>query len=328
MTDQKERGPGSARGGSRRSLTRDQPALGISLMVASTVVFSVLLVCVKILSDRYSLIEVSFFRCFFSLLPMTPLLLGRRRWRMVRVRRISGHFWRAVLGTGSMVCGFAAYHLMPLGNAVAISFMAPLVLTALSVPMLGERVGIHRWSAVIVGFGGVLVIVNPVAEEVTLGVAVAIGAAIAQALSMVTIRQLNRLDPPLAIVFYFMLFSTLFTGLPLPFVWQAPSGTDWALFVLMGGTGCVGQYLMTRAFSLAPAAVISPFNYVGLLWATLLGWIFWGDVLTPNVILGAAVVIASGLYILYRETRKRARDTNRPDPGAPPLDPAKGREAL
>jgi drug/metabolite transporter (DMT)-like permease len=207
-----------------------------------------------------------------------------------------------------MILSFAAYHLMPLADAVAISFMAPLVLTALSVPILGERVGIHRWSAVIVGFGGVLVIVNPGAGMLSLGVAVAIGAAVAQALSMVTIRQLNRTDRPLAIVFYYMLFSTLFTALPLPLLWQAPSGTDWALAVLMGGTGCLGQYLMTRAFSLAPAAVVSPFNYVGLLWATVLGWIFWGDVLTLHVVIGAAIVIASGLYILYRETRKRARE--------------------
>jgi drug/metabolite transporter (DMT)-like permease len=290
----------------RYATRRDQPARGIFLMVASTAVFSVLLVCVKDLSDRYPLIEVSFFRCFFSLIPITPLLLGHGRRKILRVRRISGHFGRAVISTGSMILGFAAYHLMPLADAVAISFMAPLVLTALSVPILGERVGIHRWSAVIVGFGGVLVIVNPAAAAVSLGVAVAIAAAVGQALSMITIRQLNRTDRPLAIVFWFMLFSTLFTALPLPFLWVAPSAKDWALFILMGGTGCIGQVLMTRAFSLAPAAVVSPFNYISLLWATVAGWIFWGDVLTLNVVIGAAIVIASGLYILYRETRKRA----------------------
>jgi drug/metabolite transporter (DMT)-like permease len=286
------------------SAGRDRPGLGILLMVASTVVFSILWCCVKDLSERYSVVEVSFFRSFFAMIPVAPMLLGRRRWRLLRVRRISGHFWRAVISTGSMIFGFAAYHLMPLSDAVAISFMAPLVLTALSVPFLGERVGIHRWSAVIVGFGGVLVIVNPGAGMLTVGVGVAIGAAVASAVAMVTIRQLNRTDAPLAIVFYFTLFSTLFTALPLAFLWTTPSARDWALLVLMGVAGGIGQYLMTRAFGLAPAAVISPFNYAGLLWATVFGWIIWGEVLKPQVLVGAAIVIASGLYILYRETRK------------------------
>lgn len=303
-------GPRTPRDAARHAVRRDQPGLGIFLMVVSTVVFSVVLVCVKDLSDRYPLIEVAFFRCFFSLVPITPLLFGRGRRRILRVRRITGHFWRAVISTGSMILGFASYHLLPLADAVAISFMSPLVLTALSMPILGERVGIHRWSAVIVGFGGVLVIVNPAAAAVSLGVIVAIGSAVAQAGSMVTIRQLNRTDRPLAIVFYFMLFSTVFTALPLPFLWVAPTLKDWALFILMGGTGCLGQYLMTRAFSLAPASVISPFTYVGLLWATMFGWFFWGDVLTLNVVVGAAIVIASGLYILYRETRKRSAQKN------------------
>ncbi len=196
---------------------------------------------------------------------------------------------------------------MPLADAVAISFMSPLVVTALSVPLLGERVGIHRWSAVIIGFGGVLVIVNPSRGMFTPGVSVAICGAIASALSMITIRQLNRSDPPLAIVFYFTLFATMFTALPLPFVWVTPSGSDLGLLVLMGLTGGVGQYFMTRAYGLAPAAVISPFTYSGLLWATLLGWFLWSDVPKPQVFAGAAIVIASGLYILYRETSKKVR---------------------
>ena len=285
----------------------DRPGHGILLSLTSTLLFSILWCCVKDLSERYSIYEVTFFRNLLAIVPIAVMLAPRRSWGMLRVRRISGHLWRAVLGVIGMVFGFLSYHLMPLADAVAISFMSPLVVTALSVPLLGERVGIQRWSAVIIGFGGVLIIVNPSRGMFTPGVTVAICGAIASAVAMITIRQLNRTDPPLAIVFYFTVFSTLFTALPLPFVWVSPSGSDWGLLALMGLTGGIGQYLMTRAYGLAPAAVISPFSYSGLLWATVLGWLLWSDVPKPQVFAGAAVVIASGLYILYRETRKKVR---------------------
>jgi len=285
---------------------RDQPGLGILMSLAATMLFSILWSCVKDLSERYPVYEVTFFRNFFAIIPVAIMLAPRRSWGMLRVRRVSGHIWRAVISVVGMVLGFLSYHLMPLADAVAISFMSPLVVTALSVPLLGERVGIHRWSAVIIGFAGVLVIVNPSRGMFTPGVVVAICGAIASAVAAITIRQLNRTDPPLTIVFYFTVFSTVLTALPLPFLWIMPSGSDWGLLVLMGLTGGVGQYLMTRAFGLAPAAVISPFNYSGLLWATLMGWFLWNDVPQTHVFVGAAVVIASGIYILLRETRKQA----------------------
>jgi drug/metabolite transporter (DMT)-like permease len=292
----------------------DRPGRGILLMILSTLLFSVLWTCVKILSQRYSVYEVTFFRNLFAIPPVIVMMMSRRRWRLLRTRSIGSHVWRSVVGVTGMTLGFLAYHLLPLADAVAISFMSPLVVTALSVPLLREKVGIHRWSAVVIGFGGVLVIVNPGHEMLTPGVIVALAAAVASAVAMVTIRQLNRTDRPLTIVFYFTLFSTLFTALPLPFLWSTPRGWDWALLLLMGTTGGVGQYFMTRAFSLAPAAVISPFNYSGLLWASLAGWLLWGYIPATQMFVGAAIVIASGLYILYRETRRRAAARPRPSP--------------
>ncbi|KAA5612646.1 DMT family transporter [Rhodovastum atsumiense] len=273
-------------------------------MVVSTLLFAVLWTFVKDLSQRYPVYEVTFFRNFFALLPVMLMLAARGSWGMLRVRRIAGHVWRAVIGVTAMVLGFLSYHLMPLADAVAISFMSPLLITALSVPLLGERVGLHRWAAVLVGFVGVLIIVDPGRGMLTPGVLVALASAAATALAMITIRQLNKSDPPLAIVFYFTVFSSIFTALPLPFLWVTPSGADWVKLVVMGLTGGIGQYFMTRAFGLAPAAVVSPFNYAGLLWATLFGWILWNEVPQPHVLGGAVIVIASGLYILYRETRK------------------------
>lgn len=280
---------------------------GIAAIVLSTVLFSFLWCLVKNMSERYSVYEVTFFRNVCALVPMFGMVEARRQWRQLRVEKISRHVWRAVIGVSSMVLGFLSYHLMPLANAVAISFMAPLLITALSVPLLGERVGVFRWSAVIIGFGGVLIVVQPGGEPVSLGVLVAVGAAITNALAMITIRQLNRSDAPFTIVFYFTLFSTLFTAVPLPFLWTTPTGwEDWGLMILMGLAGGAGQYYMTKAFSLAPVSVISPFTYASLLWSILFGWFFWSDIPKLHVFIGSVIVIASGIFIIYRETREKA----------------------
>lgn len=291
---------------------QDNSKVGIAMMVASTLLFSILWIFVKLLSERYSVYEIAFLRNFFALIPASWMLLRHPApGEILQVHRISGHVWRAVLGVAGILLGFLSYHLMPLADAVAISFMSPLLVTALSVPLLHERVGIFRWSAVLVGFAGVMIIIQPGEGLITPGVLVAIGAAFAGSLAQITIRQLNRRDHPLAIVFYFTVFATLFTALPMPFVWQTPQGWDWALMVIMGLAGGGGQYFMTRAFNLAPAAVVSPFNYTSLLWSTLAGWAVWGAIPQTHVFVGAVIVVASGLVILYRESRK----------GIPPLPP-------
>ncbi|MDR3440386.1 DMT family transporter [Telmatospirillum sp.] len=289
---------------------RDNPRLGILLMIGSTVLFALLWTLVKILSDRYPIAEVSFFRSVLALIPVGVLITMHGGARLLRPHRLRAHVWRSVIGVTSMILGFLSYHLMPLADAVAISFTSPLMITALSVPLLGEKVGPYRWCAVVVGFGGVLMIVQPSGSVFNLGALSAIGAAVASAFAMVTIRQLNRTDPPLTIVFYFTLFSSIFTALPLPFVWITPAAADWGWMALMGLAGGFGQYLMTRAFGLASAAVISPLNYVSLLWASLFGWAIWNDIPTPHVFAGSAVVVASGLFILYREGRKRSQATD------------------
>jgi drug/metabolite transporter (DMT)-like permease len=291
---------------------RENPKVGIFLIITSTVLFSMLWSLVKTLSDRYPIDEVSFFRSALAFIPVGVMVAAHGGWPMLRTRRLTGHVWRSVIGVASMMLGFLSYHLMPLADAVAISFTSPLLITALSVPLLGEKVGIHRWSAVIVGFLGVLLIVQPGGAMFNLGALAALSAAVTSAFAMVTIRQLNRTDQPVTIVFYFTLFSTLFTAIPLPFVWVTPTWQDWGLLVAMGLTGGTGQYFMTRAFGLASAAVISPFNYIALLWAALFGWVLWGDIPPAHVFAGSAVVVASGLFILYREVRK-----GRPAP--PPL---------
>jgi drug/metabolite transporter (DMT)-like permease len=282
---------------------RNNPGIGIVMALVSTVLLSIMWTLAKALSARFPVAEISFFRCVLAFVPTGLMIASKGGTALLRTNRITGHLWRSVIGVTAMVLGFVSYHLMPLADAVAISFTAPLLVTALSVPLLGETVGPQRWGAVIVGFLGVLLIIQPSGTMFNLGSLAALGGAVATALVMVTIRQLNRTEKPLTIVFYYTLFSSLLTALPLPFIWVRPTGWDWGLMVAIGIVGGASQYFMTGALELAKAAVIGPFNYVSLLWAALLGWIIWGDIPQPHVFAGSVVVIASGLFILFRETR-------------------------
>ncbi|MBP2232003.1 drug/metabolite transporter (DMT)-like permease [Azospirillum agricola] len=295
----------------------DNTPLGIAAMFGSVFLFSMMNVLVKLLTERFPVAEVSFFRSFFALIPVCVAIhLGDGFARTLRTRHPWGHLGRSMIGLTTMVAMFWSFHLLPLGDAIALNFAAPLFLTALSVPLLAEKVGIHRWSAVLVGFAGVLIIVQPSGDVLNLGAMVALGGAFGNAFAVIAIRQLSRTEPPNTIVFYFTLITTLALGLALPFDWVTPTATEWALLVAMGLLGGGGQMLVTRAYSLAPAAVVAPLNYSSLLLAVLFGWALWGDVPTGTMALGAAVVMASGLYILHRETRRRVAVTRAIPPGS------------
>ncbi len=283
----------------------DNTPLGIAAMFGSVFFFSLMNVLVKLLTERFPVTEVTFFRSLFALVPVcVAIQLSGGFANSLRTRHPWGHFGRSLVGLTTMIAMFWSFHMLPLGDAIALNFAAPLFLTALSVPLLAEKVGVHRWSAVLVGFVGVLIIVRPSGDVLNFGALVALVAALGNAFAVIAIRQLSRTEPPNTIVFYFTLLTTLALALTLPFAWVTPSPSEWALLAAMGLLGGAGQLMVTRAYSLAPAAVVAPLNYSSLLLAVLFGWLTWGDVPTATMALGAAVVMASGLYILHRETRR------------------------
>lgn len=295
----------------------DNTPLGIAAMFGSVMLFSLMNVLVKLLAERFPVTEVSFFRSLFALIPVCIVIqLGGGFANTLRTRHGWGHLGRSLIGLSTMVGMFWSFHLLPLGDAIALNFAGPLFLTALSVPMLGEKVGIHRWSAVLVGFVGVLIIVRPSGDVLNFGALIALAAALGNAFAVIAIRQLSRTEPPNTIVFYFTLLTTLVLGMTLPFAWVTPTVTELAMLVAMGLLGGGGQLLVTRAYSLAPAAVVAPLNYSSLLLAVLFGWLTWGDVPTATMAAGAAVVMASGLYILHRETRRNVTLTKPVPPGS------------
>ncbi len=283
----------------------DNTPLGIASMLISVLFFSLMNVLAKLLMDRFPVTEVMFFRSLFALIPVCLAIhFGMGFVTTLRTRYPWGHLGRSLIGLSSMAAMFWSFHLLPLGDAISLNFAAPLFLTALSVPLLSEKVGVHRWSAVLVGFVGVLIIVRPSGDVLNLGALIALFGALTNALAMIAIRQLSRTEVPNTIVFYFTLLTTVLLGLTLPFSWITPAPMDWLLLLATGLCGGGGQLMLTRAYSLAPAALVAPLNYTSLLLAVGFGWLLWGEVPTTTMAVGAAVVMASGLYILHRETRR------------------------
>ncbi len=283
----------------------DNAPRGILMMLIAVFLFSILNVLVKVTAEDYPLTQVTFFRNAFALIPVWATVMAQGGFGSIRTARPMGHVWRSCIGLVSMSLMFWSFHLLPLADAVALNFAAPLFLTALSVPLLNEKVGIHRWSAVAVGFVGVLVIVRPSQDILQLGAMVALGAALSQSFAMIAIRQLSTSESANTIVFYFTLITTLLCTLTLPFGWQTPDLPGFALLAATGLVGGTAQLYMTRAYTLAPAAVIAPFNYASIVWAALFGWMLWADVPSWHVVAGASIVVASGCYILHRETVRR-----------------------
>jgi drug/metabolite transporter (DMT)-like permease len=284
-------------------------ARGIAMMLLCVLLFSCMDAAVKFATQSYPIGQIVFFRNLVAFLPIAFYIRASGGIAVLRTRRIGVHVMRTMIGLGAMVCGFLGYSLLPLGDAVALEQSGPIFLTALSVPLLGERVGIRRWSAVIVGFAGVLVMTRPGAGVFDPAALLPLSAALLYAVAMIAIRKMSRSEAAATIVFYFTLIGALAGALSLPFQWHWPDGPGLLVLVGVGLLGGGAQITMTLAFRLAPVALLAPFGYAGLVFAMGFGYVIWGEVPDAYLLLGAAIVVASGLYILHRETtlaRRRA----------------------
>ena len=280
----------------------DRPALGILLMLIGIAGFAVMDATIKWMTADFPVIQVAALRSWFGLPLLCLVALRGGGLRALRTSRPRVHVARYLLVLGLTLTFFWALSQMKLVDAIAISFAAPIFITALSMPLLGEPVGLHRWLAVGVGFVGVLVILRPGAGVFHWASIVVLGSVLFYALLMITTRALKSSESTASLMLYPQLGMSLTGLLIAPFFWLTPSLADLGLFALAGLFGSVGVMCITQAFRLAPAAVITPFEYSALLWATLLGFLLWGDLPDSITLAGAAIVICSGLYIIYRET--------------------------
>lgn len=308
------------------------PGRGIALKIASTFVFTLMLVCVKAVSGVIPPGEIVFARSFFALIPIAAMLAWQgQALTALKTERPWWHVMRGIIGLLAMASGFIALRYLPLPEQMAIGYASPVIVVALAAIVLGETVRIFRWSAVAVGLAGVLIILwprftvfvsPPYAESLLndhassltfFGAMVALFGAFCGASAAITIRTMTRTESTASIVLYFAVSASILAlVVSLPFGWVVPSAGHAALLVAVGLLGGIGQIMMTTAYRYADAATIASFDYVSMIWGVAFGYLLFSEVPTPSVVLGGSIVVASGIFIIWRERqlglrRKRQR---------------------
>ena len=256
----------------------------------------------KWMVERYPVLQIVFLRNVIALLPVAVHIWQGPGWRAMRTNRLPALLGRSLLSLIATALLILALGRMQLAEATAVLFVAPLFVTALSMPLLAEHVGIHRWAAVLLGFAGVMIMIRPGAGVLGFGAVLALGSALFYALTMIAIRYLARTESTAAIVGYNQIGIAVVTGAFMPIQWVTPTLIDTALFVALGLLAGFGQLALTKACRLAPVSVLAPFDYTTMLWAVLLGYWIWGELPDVFVIVGVVIVAASGIYIVRRET--------------------------
>jgi drug/metabolite transporter (DMT)-like permease len=301
---------------------------GILLKIASTLLFTVMSTLVRWFGDDIPVGQVVFFRAFFAIIPVVLIYAWRRELAaMVRTKRPFGHLGRGLVGVLGMFLSFAALARIPLADVTAIGFAAPLITVVLAAVFLRERVRIYRWTAVAVGFVGVLVMLSPnldvarYADGLTslaaVGAVLALGSAFTSATSTIQTRHLTGSETNSAIVFYFSVIAAICGLLTWPLGWQAPTPGQLAALIVIGALGGLSHLLLTESYRLAPASAVAPFDYTAILWAFLLGYIVFGEVPVAAVFIGTAIVTAAGLFVIWRE-RQLGLERARASLGGPP----------
>ncbi len=276
---------------------------GVALMVTAVFFFVVMDAVVKYLARTYPVPQIVWARYCFHILTMGLLLFPRFGVKLFRTRRIGLQVWRSLLLLAATFLFFTAISFIPLADAGAISIVSPLLVTALSVWLLKERVGVPRWLAVVVGFCGALIVLRPGLGVMHPASLLVLGTAVCFALYQITTRQLSGTESPYTTLFYTALVGTVVMCAVAPFVWEPPDPEGWGLMILIGFLGAIGHYALIKAFDYAQPSLLAPFNYTQLIWATLLGFFMFGDFPDRWTILGALVVASSGLFVLHREHR-------------------------
>ncbi|BBC73720.1 transporter [Altererythrobacter sp. B11] len=293
-----------------------RPLLALLIRLGAIAALATMSALIKLASERgIHLAEIIFWRQFTTIPILLCWVLATTGLATLGTRRPRTHAIRALYGLVGMMLNFGAVILLPLAEATTINFSVPIFAVILSVLLLKEPVGIWRWSAVALGFTGILLITQPGSGHVQLlGAAVALGGAFMVALISIQISDLSRTEKPITIVFWFAAISTPIAALALPF-YAAPHGwQDWALLGAIGVAGSVGQLLLTAALRFGTVASVIVMDYSALFWATLYGWLLFDRLPPASTWLGAPLIVAAGITIAWREhrlTRPTARDLAR-----------------
>lgn len=278
---------------------------GIGYMVSAVFVFSIMDALMKRLSAHYGPLQVSFLRSASSWLFLLLPIAWQRSWPELRLTNLPLHLFRAVFGILMLVSFVFAVHRLSLAQTYSVLMGAPLLMTALSVPLHGETITSKRWAAIIAGLSGVLIVLQPWGKGgiSMIAAAAAALATISYSLSALTVRTLGRGNSSLSMVFWYLLMVSIGSGVLAIGDWRPVQTHDWGWLICIGITGALGQMWLTEAFHRAPPSVVSPFEYTSILWAFAIDWIFWSSSPSTSLVLGACIVIASGIVVIFDERR-------------------------
>lgn len=290
---------------SQQGIYKNKPVAGALCVLSASLTFAILGAVVKIVSVSLNNEMVVFFRNFCSLFFILPWIWYSRPLGGVRTSYLPLHFLRSMAGLGGMYCFFYVIAHLPLSEAFLLMATAPLFIPIIAYLWIHESVEQKVRGAIIIGFIGIILILKPGIDVFRPIAFIGLGAGLLGALAMVSIRRMSASEPTIRIVFYFTLFGTLFSALPLVWSWQSPKTEICWLLVLMGLLAAVGQFLLTKGYSLAPAAQVGPFSYSNVVFATLLGWIFWGESLDTLTWIGALMICLAGI-VTTRKTETHA----------------------
>ncbi len=285
---------------------------GVAFMLGSCAIFTFMSMLVKMLGDRIHFTEQMFFRCALALPVVMLIVMRAQRGKPVigalKTKRFPGHLLRAITGTIAQGASFYALTVLPLAEQTALTNTTPIWVTLLSIPFLGEKVGIHRGGAVVVGFLGILVIAlaqgaftGDLHCAALWGIIAAVAHGLFSAGTTLLVRALSATEASTTIVLWQSLLMTGFISLTMPFFWVTPGWQDLLLLIAIGLLGGVAQVMLTEAWASAQVSALAPYSYSSLLWAILFGWIAFGHIPGIGTLLGAGLIIAASLYILHRE---------------------------
>ena len=284
------------------TLPRHSLVLGILCMVGSIGALAAMQMFVKLTGPEYSPFQAVFFRNSVAAVMIVPFMLWANGLSSLHTKRPFGHFLRSLSGVLGNASFYYAYMSIPLSDGMTISMAMPIFATILAIPLLGEKVGMRRWIAILIGFGGVVVALDP-AGDFQMGSLFALIGTVLWAISLILIKKLAQTETPSLIVFYYMITGFLVSIVILPFVWITPTQEHLIFYIAAGVVGGIGQLLMTYAMNFAPAAVVTPFEYTAICWAVLFDLLIWNVLPDLMTTIGAGIVIATGLYIWHRETK-------------------------
>jgi len=284
------------------SRQHDSPVHGISAMLFSIVLFSGMDSIVKWLGGSYPTHQIMFFRCAIAMVPIVVIIIMRGGISLLRIQEPFLLSLRCFLGITAMGFAFHAFSLMRLADGIAILHTTPLFMTVLSIIFLKERVGLHRWAAVMAGFIGMVIVVRPGNSMFESGSFYMLLAAFCISCTTILIRHLSIRSDPVNLTFYFTMAGVVISSIAIFFLgWQTPQGQDWAFFIAVGFLGGMAQYLMTVSYRQAKISTVAPLKYLSIGFGGVIAYFVWSELPDIQSLIGITIIVACGLYTLHRE---------------------------